>query len=135
MLKATPSRIPLTKFKTKNRKNKFKTLKGRKKKPFLLIQGLRFTDKRQRSKILTDFRQSNRILTDNRQVDPPFRPSQTDQQTWKWEMWKLLQTHVSVSKTLLFVHNNSSRFSFITTFNSRRQVSRDNTTLVLAKIS
>ena len=70
MLKATPSRIPLNKFKTKNRKNKFKTLKGRKKKPFLLIQGPRFTDKRQRSKILTDFRQSNRILTDNRQVDP-----------------------------------------------------------------
>ena len=31
MLKATPSRIPLNKLKTKNRKNKFKTLRGRKK--------------------------------------------------------------------------------------------------------
>ena len=31
MLKATPSRIPLNKLKTKNRKNKFKILRGRKK--------------------------------------------------------------------------------------------------------
>ena len=31
MLKVTPSRIPLNKLKTKNRKNKFKTLRGRKK--------------------------------------------------------------------------------------------------------
>ena len=32
MLKATPSRIPLNKLKTKNRKNKFKTLSEKKKK-------------------------------------------------------------------------------------------------------
>ena len=31
MLKATPSRIPLNKLKTKNRKNKFKTLSEKKK--------------------------------------------------------------------------------------------------------
>ena len=30
MLKATPSRIPLNKLKTKNRKNKFKTLRVKK---------------------------------------------------------------------------------------------------------
>ena len=34
MLKVTPSRIPLNKLKTKNRKNKFKTLRGRKKQTY-----------------------------------------------------------------------------------------------------
>ena len=34
---------------------------------------LRFTDNRQRSKILTDNRQSNEILTDNWHVDPPIQ--------------------------------------------------------------
>ena len=79
MLKATPSRIPLNKLKTKNRKNKFKTLweKNRYSKTPRYTK-ISFTIgsqdcKIKRSKVLTIFTQLSRSLNVRRKLIPQMR--------------------------------------------------------------
>ena len=79
MLKATPSRIPLNKLKTKNRKNKFKTLweKNRYGKTPRYTK-ISFTIgsqdcKIKRSKVLTIFTQLSRSLNVRRKLIPQMR--------------------------------------------------------------
>ena len=75
MLKATPSRIPLNKLKTKNRKNKFKTLweKNRYSKPPRYTQ-ISFTIGSQDCKVLTIFiTQLSRSFNVRRKLIPQMR--------------------------------------------------------------
>ena len=79
MLKATPSRIPLNKLKTKNRKNKFKTLweKNRYSKTPRYTK-ISFTIgsqdcKIKRSKVLTIFIQLSRSFNVRRKLIPQMR--------------------------------------------------------------
>ena len=79
MLKATPSRIPLNKLKTKNRKNKFKTLWGKNR----YSKTPRYTKisftigsqdcKIKRSQVLTMFTQLSRSLNVRRKLIPQMR--------------------------------------------------------------
>ena len=75
MLKATPSRIPLNKLKTKNRKNKFKTLRGiKKKKKHRHSKTLRYTRITFTTvKVLTIFTQLIRSLNVRRKLIPQMR--------------------------------------------------------------
>ena len=80
MLKATPSRIPLNKLKTKNRKNKFKSLWEKKNRYSKTPRHTKISFtigpqdcKIKRFKVLTIFTQLNRSLNVRRKLIPQMR--------------------------------------------------------------